>query len=405
MLLASIGEMLGSIKGTLTNFVVRKVKRMVPKYNLPNTVTFKYALAEGKKFKLQDFERSPDDVIILQYTGGTTGVSKGAMLTNGNLVANLEQVNACVTAFTEEGKEIALCALPLYHIFAFTVNCLGMLYKGNANALITNPRELGTVVKAFKDYPISVVTGVNTLFNALANNEDFKSLDFSNLKITNGGGTAVQPAIAELWKKVTGCFLSEGYGLTEASPVVTMNPLDGTGRLGYIGMPIPSCDVRIVDDNMQPVDVGVVGELQVKGPQVMKGYYNRPEATAEAIIDGWLCTGDVAVMDKDGYFKIVDRKKDMILVSGFNVFPNEIENVLATHPNIMEAAVIGIPSDKSGEVPKAFVVKKDKSLTDKEVIAYCREQLTGYKVPKEVVFVDDLPKSNVGKILRKELRD
>lgn len=405
VLLASIGEMLGSIKGSLTNFVVRKVKRMVPKYNLPNTVTFKHALSEGKKFKLQDFERSPDDVIILQYTGGTTGVSKGAMLTNGNLVANLEQVNACVAAFTEEGKEVALCALPLYHIFAFTVNCLGMLYKGNANALITNPRELGTVVKAFKDYPISVVTGVNTLFNALANNEDFKSLDFSNLKLTNGGGTAVQPAIAELWKKVTGCFLAEGYGLTEASPVVTMNPLDGTGRLGYIGMPIPSCDVRIVDDNNQPLGIDAVGELQVKGPQVMKGYYNRPEATAEVIVDGWLCTGDIAVMDKDGYFKIVDRKKDMIIVSGFNVFPNEIENVLATHPKIMEAAVIGVPSAKSGEVPKAFVVKKDKSLTDKEVIAYCREQLTGYKVPKEVVFVDDLPKSNVGKILRKELRD
>jgi len=279
-----------------------------------------------------------------------------------------------------------------------------MLYNGNANALITNPRDLGTVVKAFKDYPISVVTGVNTLFNALANNEEFKSLDFSNLKITNGGGTAVQPAIAELWQKVTGCFLSEGYGLTEASPVVTMNPLDGSGRLGYIGMPIPSCDVRIVNEERQPVGIDIVGELQVKGPQVMKGYYNRPEATAEIIEDGWLSTGDIAIMDKDGYFNIVDRKKDMILVSGFNVFPNEIENVLATHPKIMEAAVIGITSDKSGEVPKAFVVKKDKSLTDKEVIAYCREQLTGYKVPKEVVFVNDLPKSNVGKILRKELR-
>jgi len=404
VILASIGEMLGSIKGALTNFVVRKVKRMVPKFSLPNTVTFKHALTEGKKFKLQDFERSPDDVIVLQYTGGTTGVSKGAMLTNANLVSNLEQVNACVSAFTEERKEVALCALPLYHIFAFTVNCLSMLYKGNANALITNPRDLSTVVKAFKDYPISVVTGVNTLFNALANDPDFKQLDFSHLKITNGGGTAVQPAIAELWQSVTGCFLSEGYGLTEASPVVTMNPLDGTGRLGYIGMPIPSCDVRIVDDNKQPVDIDVVGELQVKGPQVMKGYYNRPEATAEVIVDGWLCTGDIAIMDKDGYFKIVDRKKDMILVSGFNVFPNEIENVLATHPKIMEAAVIGVPSDKSGEVPKAFVVKKDKSLTEKEVIAFCREQLTGYKVPKEVVFVDDLPKSNVGKVLRKELR-
>lgn len=404
VLLCSIGEMLGSVKGRLTNFVVRKIKRMVPKFNLANTVTFKHALTEGKKFNLKTFDKQPDDVIILQYTGGTTGVSKGAMLTNRNLIANLEQVKACTSPYLEDGKEVALCALPLYHIFAFTVNCLGMLGLGSANAMITNPRDLGTVVKAFKDYPISLVTGVNTLFNALANDADFKTVDFSSLKITNGGGTAVQPAIAELWQSVTGCFLSEGYGLTEASPVVTMNPLDGNGRLGYIGMPVPSCDVRIVDDNHAPVGIDVVGELQVKGPQVMKGYYNRPEATAEVIIDGWLCTGDIAIMDKDGYFKIVDRKKDMILVSGFNVFPNEIENVLVTHPKVLEAAVIGIPSDKSGEVPKAFIVKKDKSLTDKEVIEFCREQLTGYKVPKEVAFVDDLPKSNVGKILRKELR-
>jgi len=379
VLVTSIGEMLGSIKGRLTNFVVRKVKRIVPKFNLANTVTFKHALAEGKKFKLKSFDKNPDDVIILQYTGGTTGVSKGAMLTNKNLVANLEQVRACTSPYLNEGEEVALCALPLYHIFAFTVNCLGMLGIGGANAMITNPRDLGTVVKAFKDYPISLVTGVNTLFNALANDADFKTVDFSSLKITNGGGTAVQPAIAELWQSVTGCFLAEGYGLTEASPVVTMNPLDGNGRLGYIGMPVPACDVRIVDDSHQPVGIDVVGELQVKGPQVMKGYYNRPEATAETIKDGWLCTGDIAIMDKDGYFKIVDRKKD--------------------------AAVIGIKSEKSGEVPKAFIVKKDNSLTDKEVIEFCREQLTGYKVPKEVAFVDDLPKSNVGKILRKELRD
>lgn len=404
VILTSIGEMLGAVKGRLTNFVVRTVKGMVPKFNLVNTVKFKHALAEGKKFKLPELNGQPDDVIILQYTGGTTGVSKGAMLTNRNLTANLAQVDAYIGPYTEDGQEIALCALPLYHIFAFTVNCLGMLGMGGANVLVTNARDIPSVVKVFKDYKVSIVTGVNTLFNALSNNTDFQACDFSSLKLTNGGGTAVQGPVAQQWKEVTGCTLAEGYGLTEASPVVTINPLDGNARIGYIGMPLPSTDVRIVDENFQPVATGTVGELQVKGPQVMKGYYNRPEATAETIRDGWLCTGDVAMMDETGFFKIVDRKKDMILVSGFNVYPNEIEDVLAAHPKIMEAAVIGVPSDKSGEVPKAFVVQSDKSLTEEDVIAFCREQLTGYKVPKHVEFVDDLPKSNVGKILRKELR-
>ncbi|MBT8219630.1 MAG: AMP-binding protein [Bacteroidia bacterium] len=406
IILTSIGEMLGSLKGGLTNFVVRKVKRMVPKYELPNAVKFKHAIKEGSRFKLPEISKNPEDVIILQYTGGTTGVSKGAMLTNKNLVSNLEQVKSCVQPFMTDGQEIALCALPLYHIFAFTVNCLGMLALGNANVLITNPRDINSLIKAFQDHPMSLVTGVNTLFNALLHNEDFVKLDFSNLKVTFGGGTAVKPAVAEEWKKVTGCALSEGYGLTESSPVVTINPLDGSGRLGFIGMPIPSTDVRIVNEQKEPLPIGQVGEIQVKGPQVMKGYYNRPEATSETISpDGWLSTGDIAVMDEDGYVKIVDRKKDMILVSGFNVFPNEIEAVLATHPGILEAAVIGVKSEKSGEVPKAFVVKKDNSLGEEDVIAYCREQLTAYKVPKQVAFVEELPKTNVGKVLRRKLKE
>jgi long-chain acyl-CoA synthetase len=405
IILASIGEMLGFPKGAIVNFVVRSVKKMVPKFNLPNTVSFKQALEDGRKFNLPAFNGNPDDVILLQYTGGTTGVSKGAMLTNRNLVANMVQMKAWMQPFLTEGEETALCPLPLYHIFAFSVNCLALMSQGAENVLVTNARDIPALVKLMKERPVSLVSGVNTLFNALLNNPDFASCDFSKLKITVGGGMAVQKPVAERWQQLTGCFLSEGFGMTESSPVVTANPFDGSGRIGSIGIPFPSTDVRIVDETGKVLGVGEIGEIQCKGPQVMKGYYNRPEATADTIREGWLCTGDIGLMEEDGYFRIVDRKKDMILVSGFNVYPNEIEEVIVNHPKVLEAAAIGIPDEKSGEVVKVFVVKKDNSLTEAEVINHCRENLTGYKVPKTVEFRNELPKTNVGKILRRELRD
>ena len=406
IILTSIGEMLG-LKGPIINFVIRKVKKLVPKYNLPNVVSFKQAIKDGKGFSLPNFEKNPGDVILLQYTGGTTGVSKGAMLTNKNMIANMLQISAWMSPYTDGANDTALCPLPLYHIFAFSVNCLALMSNGVHNILVTNPRDIPKLVKTFDKYKVNLTTGVNTLFNALLNNKEFQTLDFSNLKIALGGGAAVQKAIAEQWQKVTGVQLSEGYGMTEAAPVVTVNPLSlGKGRLGCVGLPVPSTDLRIMMENGKLAPVGERGEIQVKGPQVMIGYYNRPEATAETIIDdGWLRTGDIGVMMEDGFFKIVDRLKDMILVSGFNVFPNEIEDVVAAHPKVLEVAAIGIPSERSGEVVKIFVVKKDKSLDKDELIAYCRKNLTGYKIPKEVEFIKELPKSNVGKILRRKLRE
>lgn len=402
----SIGEMLSPIKRFLVNFVVRRIKKMVPAYNIPNTVNFREALAQGKKFSLPQRERNADDTIIIQYTGGTTGVSKGAMLTNRNLLSNALQMKAVFDPFmSRTEQDMALCPLPMYHIFAFTVNALGLFSFGCVNVLVTNARDLDSVIGEMKKRPMSIVIGVNTLFNALLNKDNFKEADFSKLKITIGGGAAVQKPVAEKWQQITGCILNEGYGMTEASPVVAVNPLDGTGRIGTIGLPLPSTDVRVVNDQYEPVALGEEGEIQVQGPQVMKGYYKRPKETEETIRDGWLCTGDIGVMLEDGYFKIVDRKKDMILVSGFNVFPNEIEEVIAEHPKVVEAAVIGVPHEKSGEVVKAFIVKKDGSLTEKEIVEFCRENMTGYKVPKEVAFLDELPKTNVGKILRRKLRD
>ena len=405
IILTSIGEMLGTIKGRLTNFVVKRIKRLVPKYDLPNTVTFSDALKTGKKFEINDFDNCADDVIVHQYTGGTTGVAKGAMLTNKNLIANMLQIKAWLGNGIEEGKEIVLTPLPLYHIFAFTVNCMAMMSYGAKNVLVTNPRDMSKFIGEFKKNKITILTGVNTLFNAMINNKAFQDLDFSSLKIVVGGGMAVQTAVAQKWKAITGTTLSEGYGLTESSPVVTTNPIDGSARLGSIGLPLPSTDVRIVDEGGNVLPAGEVGELQVKGPQVMKGYYNKFQETEDMIKDGWLCTGDIASMDEDGYFRIVDRKKDMILVSGFNVYPNEIEDVISQHPKVAEVAAIGIPDEKSGEVVKVFVVKSDKSLTKDEVIAYCRESCTGYKIPKVVEFRDELPKSNVGKILRRLLKE
>ena len=405
VIMTSIGEMLGSIKGSIVNFAVRYIKRLVPKYNLSNVVSFSHALEEGKKFKIKEFQGRASDVIVHQYTGGTTGVSKGAMLTNANLVSNMLQIRTWMQNYLEEGKEITLSPLPMYHIFAFSVNCLAMLSYGAHTVLVTNARDLSSIVKEFNRSKISLMTGLNTLFNALLNNEEFRKCDFSSLKITVGGGMAIQRVVADRWKEVTGCPLTEGYGMTESSPLISVNPLDG-GKVGSIGLPVSSTDIRIMKEDGTLAGYNEIGEIQCKGPQVMAGYYKQPDETSKAIIDdGWLCTGDIGRMDEEGYMYIVDRKKDMILVSGFNVFPNEIENVVVQHPKVLEVAAIGVPDDKSGEVVKIFVVKKDDSLTKDELMAYCKSNLTGYKMPKHIEFRDELPKTNVGKILRRALKE
>lgn len=402
---ASIGDMLGGVKKILTNFVVRNVKKMVPAYSLPGKINFSKALAIGKSLTLKEHRGQPNDVILLQYTGGTTGRAKGAMLTNRNVIANMLQVTAVMAPYIKERDEIILSPLPMYHIYAFTVNTLLPIQNGFHSVLITNPRDLSTIVKAFNSYTITMMTGVNTLYNALANLPAFQQLDLSKLKVCSAGGTALQRPVLEKFKDVTGVMISEGYGMTEASPVVSTNLYDGVNnRVGTIGIPLPSTILRIVDEQGRPLPVGQPGEVQVKGPQVMKGYYNRPDATASTIVDGWLNTGDIGEMTADGFFKIVDRKKDMILVSGFNVYPNEIEEVIAGHPKVTEVAAIGVPSAKTGEAVKLFVVKQDDSLTKEELIAYARENMTAYKVPKQIQFMSELPKTTVGKILRKDLR-
>jgi len=404
IIVTSIGEMLGPVKGRIINFVVRHIKRMVPKYTLPNTVRFTEAVEAGRKFSILPFDDHRDRVIAHQYTGGTTGVSKGAMLTNQNILSNMLQIKACLDTQLKEGEEVTLCPLPLYHIFAFVINCLAVMSYGSTNVLVVNARDIKSVIKELKQHRITLISGVNSLYNALLHHPDINQVDFSSLKVAVGGAMAIQRDVNDRWAQLTGKNLVEGYGMTEASPVVSVNPIDGTGRIGTIGLPVPSTDVRIVDESGAVMPIGEPGEIQVKGPQVMLGYYNKPEETANAIRDGWLCTGDIGVMDEDGYFRIVDRKKDMILVSGFNVYPNEIEDVVMMHPKVLECAAIGIPSEKSGECVKVFIVKKDKSLSKQEVIDFCREYLTSYKVPKEVEFRDSLPKTNVGKILRRELR-
>ncbi|MBT8229666.1 MAG: AMP-binding protein, partial [Bacteroidia bacterium] len=405
IIITSIGEMLG-VKGSVVNLAVRHLKRMVPKYNLANTVNMKDALAQGKKFKIEPFESTPDTVIVHQYTGGTTGVSKGAMLTNRNIVANMLQIRAFINPYMEGNDEqIILAPLPLYHIFAFTVNCMATIDLGALSVLVLNPKDLSTVVKEFGRYKITGMTGVNTLYNALLNDTGFQSAEWSNMSFVAAGGTALKKSVAEKWKEMTGQDITEGYGMTEASPVVSSNP-HGKTVLGTVGIPVPSTDLRIVGEKGEIMPFGQRGEIQVKGPQVMKGYYNKPEETAQTITsDGWLNTGDIGIIDEQGYLSIVDRKKDMILVSGFNVYPNEVEDVVSAHPKVLEAAAIGIESEKSGECVKVFVVKKDKSLTSDELIQFCRENLTGYKVPKEVEFRKELPKTNVGKILRRKLKE
>jgi long-chain acyl-CoA synthetase len=408
VVLASIGEMLSFPKNLIVNFVVRRIKKMVPKFNLKNTVSVSDAIENGKKFTLNPLKSGPDDTIILQYTGGTTGVSKGAELTNRNLLANMLQIKAVMSPHLAEGKELVLCALPLYHIFAFTVNCLSIAAIGGHNILITNPRDIPALAKEFHKYRFTLVTGINTLFNALINNEKFSQADFSQLKITCGGGMAVQRAVAEKWQKITGCPLAEGYGMTESSPVASVNPFSADRcRIGSIGLPVPSTDMRLMREDGTIIEHGSeeIGEIQICGPQVMKGYWNRPDETVKVLLQSnWLRTGDLGTMAPDGFFRIVDRLKDMILVSGFNVYPNEIEDIVAMHPKVLECAAIGIPDEKSGEVPKIFIVKKDKSLTEDEILEHCRKQLTGYKMPKKVEFRTELPKTNVGKILRRELR-
>ncbi len=404
IILTSLGDRLGRIKGALVNSVVKYVKKMVPAFNLKQAIRFNKVLKEGAKRTFKPVDVTGEDLAFLQYTGGTTGVSKGAMLTHRNMVANLEQAKATIRPLVDEGNELVVTALPLYHIFALTANCLTFVTLGGTNLLITNPRDMPGFVKELSKYKFTAITGVNTLFNGLLNTPGFKDLDFSHLKVALGGGMAVQRPVAEEWQKVTSILLLEGYGLTECAPMVTLSPHTQKAYNGTIGLPAPSTDVRIVDENSQDVAIGEAGEMWVKGPQVMKGYFNRPEATAEIIKDEWLATGDVACMDENGYFRIVDRKKDMIIVSGFNVFPNEIEEVVMMHEGVLEAAAIGVPHESSGEVVKVFAVLKDKRVTEKDLIAHCRENLTNYKIPKIVEFRDELPKSNVGKILRRELR-
>ncbi|OQX04345.1 MAG: long-chain-fatty-acid--CoA ligase [Thiothrix lacustris] len=402
-----IGDLLGFPKALLVNAVVKYVKKLVPAFQLPEATPFNQALAIGKQHVAHFKDANPqhEDAAFLQYTGGTTGVAKGAVLTHRNMIANMLQAEAWTTADLVAGKEIFITALPLYHVFALTANAMFALKMGAKNVLITNPRDFPAFIKDLAHEPFTFITGVNTLYNALLNQPNINKVDFSRLKIALGGGMAVQKSVAERWKTLTGVTLLEAYGLTETSPAVCINPVDLTDYNGMIGLPIPSTDVSIRDLDGNELDVGEAGELWVRGPQVMQGYWQRPDETANIMSGDWLRTGDVAVMNAGGFIKLVDRLKDMVLVSGFNVYPNEVEDVLASHPKVLEAGVIGVKDEHSGEVVKAFVVKKDESLTLEELTAYCRKELSAYKCPKQIVFVAALPKSNVGKILRKELRN
>ncbi|CAM5326376.1 long-chain-fatty-acid--CoA ligase [Thauera mechernichensis] len=405
VVVTSLGELLGFPKGAIVNFVVRRIRKMVPAWSLPGSVRFSDALQRGARHALKPVDVGHEDIAFLQYTGGTTGMAKGAVLTHRNIIANMQQAHAWIRPVVREGQEIIITALPLYHIFSLTANCLTFFKVGATNILITNPRDIPGFVKELAKHRFTAITGVNTLFNALLNNPDFAKLDFSSLHVSLGGGMAVQQAVAERWKKVTGVALVEAYGLTETSPAVTLNPLDLKEFNHAIGLPISSTDISIRDDDGVEQPVGQRGELCVRGPQVMRGYWNRPEETARVFTsDGYLRTGDIAVIDAAGFITLVDRKKDMILVSGFNVYPNEVEDVVASHPGVLEVAAVGVPDERSGEAVKVFVVRKDPALTAEALIAHCRKELTGYKVPHHVEFRDELPKSNVGKILRRELR-
>ncbi|MFC3914118.1 long-chain-fatty-acid--CoA ligase FadD [Pseudaeromonas sharmana] len=406
VILTRMGDQLGLAKGTLVNFVVKYIKKLVPKYHLPNALSFRQALAKGRHLQYVKPRMTSEDIAFLQYTGGTTGVAKGAMLTHRNMLANVEQCLGVYGPVLRPGDEFVVTALPLYHVFALTVNGLLFLRIGGTNLLITNPRDIPAVVNELSQYQPTCITGVNTLFNALLNNEAFCQLRMSSLRLVIGGGMSVQHAVAERWQQVTGTRLLEGYGLTECSPLVSVCPFDLEGYNGSIGLPVCSTDARILDEQGQEVTaLETPGELQIRGPQVMRGYWQRPEATAEVMQDGWLSTGDIVVWQASGFIRIVDRKKDMILVSGFNVYPNEIEDVVAMHPKVLEVAAVGVPSDLTGEQVKIFVVKRDPTLDEATLKAHCRKHLTAYKVPKLIEFRTELPKSNVGKILRRLLRD
>lgn len=405
VILTEVGDMLKFPKNYLVNFVLKKVKKMVPDFNLPKATSFTECVARGNASSYKRPEIKLDDIAFLQYTGGTTGVAKGAMLTHKNIVSNIFQAGTWLRSYVTEGKEIMITPLPLYHIFSLTANCLFYGYIGALNVLITNPRDIPGFVKELNKWKFTAITGVNTLFNGLLNNPDFKNVDFSSMKLSLGGGMAVQKVVAERWKQVTGVPLIEAYGLTETSPAACINPMSLKDYNGFIGLPIPATDVEIKDDNGKTIPLGEIGEICIRGPQVMAGYWKRPEETAKVMTaDGFFKTGDLGFMNEDGFVKIVDRKKDMILVSGFNVYPNELEDVICAHPKVLEAAAIGVPDEKSGEVVKIFVVKKDDSLTQDELMKFCRENLTSYKVPKSIEFRKELPKTNVGKILRKDLR-
>jgi long-chain acyl-CoA synthetase len=408
IVVGSMGEMLGGLKGMLVNFVVRSVKKLVPAFSLPNAVRFKDALSQGAGMKLTPVERQYNDPAFLQYTGGTTGVSKGATLTHQNIVANLLQSEAwSQPALGGDDEQVTIvCALPLYHIFALTCCAMWGTRVGALNILIPNPRDIGGFIKELAKYKFNMLPAVNTLYNALLNHPEFAHLDFSALKICNGGGMAVQQAVNDRWLKATGVSIIEGYGLSETSPVATCNRADSKEFTATIGLPVPSTDIAILDDDGNEVALGSAGEIAIRGPQVMSGYWNRPDETAKVMTaDGYFKSGDVGVMDANGFVKIVDRKKDMILVSGFNVYPNELEGVIAAHPGVLECAAIGVPDEHSGEAVKVFVVRKDPNLTEAALMAYCKEQFTGYKKPKYIEFREELPKTNVGKILRRVLRD
>lgn len=405
IVITEIADLFPTPKRLLVNSVVKYIKKMVPAYHLPQAYTFRQALELGTMKPSQKVNTTLDDIAFLQYTGGTTGVAKGAMLLHRNVLANVLQIRDWMTPKLREGEEVAIAALPLYHIFALTLNCLGLLRYGAENVLITNPRDIPGFIKELKKTPFSIMAGVNTLFNALMNNPEFMTIDFSKVKVSVAGAMTLQKSVAEKWMELTKSVIVEGYGLTEASPVVCCNPIDGTDKVGTIGLPFPSTDIKLLNDDDQEVALGEAGELCCKGPQVMAGYWKRDDETAKVLKDGWLKTGDIAVADANGFFKIVDRKKDMILVSGFNVYPNEVEEAIAGHPGVLEVAAIGVPDEHSGEIVKVVVVKKDPTLTAEDVIAFARKSLTNYKVPRLVEFRTELPKTNVGKILRRALRE
>lgn len=404
IVVTEIGDLFPTPKKWIVNSVVRYIKKMVPSYNLPKAHSFLQTIEEGKSQSYTKPQINLNDIAFLQYTGGTTGVSKGAILTHGNIIANMNQIFAWMSPKFVAGQEIIVTPLPLYHIFSLTVNCLALMCYGAHNILITNPRDIPDFIKTLKKYPFTVLSGVNTLFNALLNNSEFKTVDFSKLKLSVAGAMALQDPVAEKWQQVTKTKVIEGYGLTEASPVVCCNPVDDTEIRGTIGLPLPNTEIKLIDDSGKEVKEGESGELCCRGPQVMQGYWQNLKETSQILKDGWLHTGDIAVMQPNGYFKIVDRKKDMILVSGFNVYPNEIEEVMASHPAVLEVAAIGVPDDKSGEAVKIFVVKKSE-VSAEELREFAKKSLTSYKVPREVEFRTELPKTNVGKILRRELRN